>query len=255
MFAVSHVLPFAGNALSFAASGLLIRSIRPDVTSDAMSDAPRKNARAEIAEGIRWLLGNRTLKALAMMTCLSNVVASAQFAMLALLAKQALDLPDFGFGLLLTATAVGATVGGLASSAVSKRFGPGTVLLSGKAGVGVAVLMLGLVANPWIAALMMMATGALTTAQNVVVSTLRQQIVARRLLGRVLSSSRMVGMIGGPIGAALAGVIAHAFGVQISYVAGGVFLVLVVLVFYPRLNNRALARAMDESVVLARESG
>ncbi|HEY6748836.1 MAG TPA: MFS transporter [Mycobacteriales bacterium] len=255
LFAVWHVLPFAGNALSFAASGLLIRSIRPDATSDATSDAPRKSARAEIAEGIRWLLGNRTLKALAMMTCLSNVVASAQFAMLALLAKQVLGLPDVGFGLLLTATAVGATAGGMASSAVSKRFGPGTVLLSGKAGVGVAVLVLGLVANPWVAALMMMATGALTTAQNVVVSTLRQQIVPRRLLGRVLSSSRMVVMIGGPIGAALAGVLAHAFGVQISYVAGGVFLILVVLVFYPRLNNRALASAMDESVVLARESG
>jgi MFS family permease len=255
LFAVWHVLPFAGNALSFAASGVLIRSIRPDAPAEATSDTPRKSARAEIAEGIRWLMGNRALKALAVLTCFSNVVASAQFAMLALLAKQVLGLPDVGFGLLLTATAVGATVGGLTSSAVSKRFGPGTVLLAGKAAGGVAVLVLGLVANPWVAALMMMATGALTTAQNVVVSTFRQQIVPRRLLGRVLSSSRMVVMIGGPIGAALAGVLADAFGVQISYVAGGVFLILVVLVFYPRLNNRALADAMGESAVRAAESG
>jgi MFS family permease len=251
LFGVWHVLPFAGNALSFAASGVLVRSIRPDATTGLTSGAPRKSARAEIAEGIRWLLGNRTLRALAAITCLSNIVASAQFAMLALLAKQFLGLPDFGFGLLLTATAVGATAGGLASSVVSKRFGPGSVLLAGKAGVGVAVLVLGLVANPWVAALMMMATGALTTAQNVVVSTLRQQIVPRHLLGRVLSSSRMVVMIGGPVGAALSGVIANAYGVQIPYVAGGLFLFLVTVVAYPRMNNRALARATEESVVRA----
>ncbi|SEF24657.1 Predicted arabinose efflux permease, MFS family [Amycolatopsis pretoriensis] len=254
LFGVWHVLPFAGNALSFAASGMLIRSIRPDTATKATSDAPRKSARAEIVEGIRWLLGNRTLKALAAISCLSNIVASAQFAMLALLAKQALGLPDIGFGLLLTATAVGATAGGLAASAIGKRFGSGTVLLAGKAGVGVAVLVLGLVANVWVAALMMLATGALTTAQNVVVSTLRQQIVPRNLLGRVLSSSRMVVMIGGPVGAALGGLLADSFGVQIPYVAAGIFLILVTLVFYPRLNNRALASATVESDVLAEES-
>ncbi|MEV5718151.1 MFS transporter [Amycolatopsis mediterranei] len=255
LFGVWNVLPFAGNALSFAASGVLIRSIRSGGTTEVPSGTPRKSARLEIVEGIRWLLGNRTLRALAAISCLSNVVASAQFAMLALLAKQVLRLPDVGFGLLLTATAVGATAGGLAASAVGKRFGPGTVLLAGKGGVGVAVLGLGLVANVWVAAFMMMATGALTTAQNVVVSTLRQQIVPRRLLGRVLSSSRMVVMIGGPIGAALSGILADAFGVRIPYVAGGVFLILLTLVAYPRLNNRALASATEESAVRAGEPG
>ncbi|ADJ43226.1 major facilitator transporter [Amycolatopsis mediterranei S699] len=255
LFGVWNVLPFAGNALSFAASGVLIRSIRADGTTEVPSGTLRKSARLEIVEGIRWLLGNRTLRALAVITCLSNVVASAQFAMLALLAKQVLRLPDVGFGLLLTATAVGATAGGLAASAVSKRFGPGAVLLAGKGGVGVAVLGLGLVADVWVAAFMMMATGALTTAQNVVVSTLRQQIVPRRLLGRVLSSSRMVVMIGGPIGAALSGILADAFGVRIPYVAGGVFLILLTLVAYPRLNNRALASATEASAVRTGEPG
>jgi hypothetical protein len=53
---------------------------------------------------------------------------------------------------------------------------------------------------------MMVVTGALMTAEKVVVSTLRQQIVPDELLGRVLSSSRLVVMIGGPAGAALGGV-------------------------------------------------
>ncbi|RJQ85501.1 MFS transporter [Amycolatopsis panacis] len=163
--------------------------------------------------------------------------------MLALLAKEVLELPDFGFGLLLTATAVGSTAGGLAAAAASRRFGPGAVMLAGKAGVGVAILVLGLVADAWVAAAMMMATGALMTAEKVVVSTLRQRIVPEELLGRVLSASRMVVMIGGPAGAALGGVLAGSFGVQVSFAVAGVFLILVALVFSPVLNNRALATA------------
>ena len=85
------------------------------------------------------------------------------------------------------------------------------------------------------------------TAEKVVVSTLRQQIVPHELMGRVLSSSRLVVMAGGPVGAALSGVLASVFTVQVSYIAGGVFLILVTLVFYPMLNNRALASATDES--------
>jgi MFS family permease len=243
LFGVWSFLPFAGNALSFAASGLLILSIRTDAKPEESSDAPRRSVRSDIVEGIRWLFGNRILRALATVSCLSNVVVTAQFAMLALLAKEVLGLPDFGFGLLLAATAVGATVGGLAAAAASRRFGPGAVMLAGKAGVGAAVLVLGLVANAWVAAAMMMVTGALMTAEKVVVSTLRQQIVPRELLGRVLSSSRLVVMVGGPVGAALGGVLASVFTVQVSYVAGGLFLILVTLVFYPVLNNRALASA------------
>jgi len=247
LFGVWNFLPFAANAVSFAASGLLILSIRTDPRTKETSEAPRSSVRSEIVEGIRWLFGNRTLRALATVSCLGNVVATAQFAMLALLAKEVLELPDFGFGLLLTATAVGATVGGLAAPAASKRFGSGTVLLAAKAGVGAAVLVLGLVSNSWVAAAMMMVTGALMTAEKVVVSTLRQQIVPDELMGRVLSSSRLVVMVGGPVGAALGGVLASVFTVQVPYVAGGVFLILVTLVFYPMLNNRALASATDES--------
>ncbi|MFC0542399.1 MFS transporter [Kutzneria chonburiensis] len=248
LFGAWNFLPFAGNALSFVASGLLIFSIRTGVKPQRTSEAPRRSARSDIVEGIRWLFGNRTLRALATVSCLGNVAATAQFAMLALLAKEVLALPDFGFGLLLTATALGATVGGLAAAAASRRFGPGTVMLAGKAGVGTAILVLGLVANVWVAAAMMIVTGALMTAEKVVVSTLRQQIVPHELLGRVLSSSRLVVMIGGPVGAGLGGVLASLFAVQVSYVACGVFLVLVTLVFYPVLNNRALASATDESV-------
>ncbi|MFD9733190.1 MFS transporter [Umezawaea sp. NPDC059074] len=245
LFGVGNFLPFAGNALSFAVSGLVILSIRTDAKPEEKPERHRESMRSDIVEGVRFLFRNRTLRALAVVSCLGNVAATAQFAMLALLAKEVLALPDFGFGLLLTATAVGATIGGLAAAAAGRRFGPGTVVLTGKAGVGAAVLVLGLVANAWVAAAMMVVTGALMTAEKVVVSTVRQRIVPEETLGRVLSSSRLVVMAGGPVGAALGGVLATVFDVRVSYVVAGVFLILVALVFRPVLNNRALASATN----------
>lgn len=246
LFGVWNVLPFVGNALSFAASGTFILSIRTNATTKQTSNVPHKSVRADIIEGIRWLLGHRTLRVWAAISFVGNVVAIAQFAMLALLAKHVLGLADVGYGLLLSATAVGATAGGFAVTAASRRFGPGTVLLVTKSGEGVAILLLGLVANAWVAAAMMMATGALMTAEKVVINTLRQQIVPRHLLGRVLSASRMVAVSGGPVGAALGGVLASMFAVSTPYVAGGALLVLVTLLAYPALNNHALASAMGE---------
>jgi uncharacterized protein YaaW (UPF0174 family) len=84
-------------------------------------------------------------------------------------------------------------------------------------------------------------------SDSLVVSTLRQQIVPKELLGRVLSSSRLIVMVGGPVGAALGGVLASLFAVQVAYVAAGGFLILATLVFYPVLNNRALTSATGES--------
>jgi hypothetical protein len=61
-----------------------------------------------------------------------------------------------------------------------------------------------------VAAAMMAVGGGLMTAQKVVTATLRQQIVPRRVFGRVLSASRVVAMAGGPVGAGLGGVLAAA---------------------------------------------
>jgi MFS family permease len=211
------------------------------------SEAQRESIWKEITEGIRWLLRSRPLRVLAITACLGNIVFSAQFAMLVLLAKDVLGLADAGYGLLLTAAAVGGTAGGLAVTAASSRFGHGTVLLVAKIAEGLAILVLGLTRNVWVAGAMMIVTGTLMTAQKVVTGTLRQQIVPRHIFGRVLSASRLLAMAGGPVGAVVGGILASVFTVQTPYLVGGAFLVLVALLAYPALNNHALASAVKET--------
>ncbi|HZG89816.1 MAG TPA: MFS transporter [Pseudonocardia sp.] len=243
LFGVWTVLPFAGNALTFAASSALIASIPAGPA--ARERRPDRGPRlwAEIAEGVRWMRGSRVLLALAVTAGLGNVVLSAQFAMLVLLATEELGLAEAGYGLLLAAAAVGGIAGSLLVTPATRRWGPGSVLLGAKVVEGVAVLVLGSAGNVLVAAAMMAVGGGLMTAQKVVTATLRQQIVPRRVFGRVLSASRVVAMAGGPVGAGLGGVLAAATTVRTPYLAGGAFLVLVALLSCPVLSNRALERA------------
>ena len=57
LFGAWNFLPFAGNAVSFAASGLLILSIRTDAKPKEKSEAPRKSVRSDIVEGVRGRSG------------------------------------------------------------------------------------------------------------------------------------------------------------------------------------------------------
>jgi MFS family permease len=148
LFGVWTVLPFAGNALTFAASSALIASIRPGPprASGAPTAAPavgRDRRRRPVDAGRRVLL------ALAVTAGLGNVVLSAQFAMLVLLATEELGLAEAGYGLLLAAAAVGGIAGSCWSPPATRRWGPGSVLLGAKVVEGVAVLVLGSAGTCW----------------------------------------------------------------------------------------------------------
>lgn len=247
LFGVWNVIPFVGNALSFAASSALIATMRGRTGPDTPPEPSGRSLWSEIGEGVRWLIGNRPLRVLALSSCLGNVVFAAKGAMLVLLAKDVLGLADFGFGLLLTAAAVGAFAGSFAASFLIERAGPGRVLLLGGITEGLCIVVMGLSRNAWVVGAMMVVTGGLMTVQNVVAGTLRQQIVPGPLFGRVLSSGRLIANAGAPVGAAAGAALAAAFSVQTPYLVGGALVVVVAILVYPALSNRALRQAIREA--------
>jgi hypothetical protein len=109
--------------VSFAASTALIAAIRGNLAPHRVGvDAavPRASLRADIAEGLRWLLGHRLLRALAVMVGLMNLATMAGQAILVLLAQEELGLGSAGYGL-LTGLAVGGVLGSLLATRLSRR--------------------------------------------------------------------------------------------------------------------------------------
>lgn len=70
---------------------------------------------------------------------------------------------------------------------------------------------------------------------NVVTISLRQAVVPARLLGRVTSSYRLMGMGVMPVGAAMGGLASRAYGLRAPYLIGGAVMLVATLLALPTL--------------------
>ncbi|WP_436998120.1 MFS transporter [Streptomyces sp. enrichment culture] len=253
LFSLSHSLPFLGNAVSYLVSAVYVGSLKGDFGNAPAEEPTRKNLRAEVAEGLRWLLRHRVLRALAGTAAVGNLVFTAKMALLVLLARNHLGLGDIGYGLLLSSTAVGAFLGSFLSSSISKRIQVGSMRCVGMSVEGLAVVGLGLTRSPWVAGAMMAVIGFSMSVQIVIVGSLRQRLAPPEIRGRVLSASRLISLAGAPFGGVLGGYLAGEFGLSTPFVIGGLLMVLVALATLPALSNRSIREAAEEASAPAPE--
>jgi MFS family permease len=257
LFAVSPWIPFAADAASFGGSSALVATIpsrRAARTAGgkAATAAGWTSLGAEIAEGLRWLFGHQVLAALALRVAGVNIVAAAQGAVLVLLAQERLGLGSIGFGLLLAGSAVGGTLGSVVAPWLSRRLGPVPVMIGGSIVSGLAALGVGLTRNPWVAGGLLALGGLCVVAFNVILESLRQQLVPDRLLGRVISAFRLFSYGAVPLGALLGGVLARRFGLPAPFLVAGVAIPVMTLLILPFVNRRTVEHALavaEESTV------
>jgi MFS family permease len=247
LFALAASVPFLADAVSFAASSTLIATIRgsfaPQRPVGAAAEEPRASLRTDIAEGLRWLVGHRLLRVLAVMAGLMNLAVMAGEAILVLFAEEELGLGSVGYGLLLTGFAVGGVLASLIATQLSRRVGSGTLLVAVTLVEAAAWAVFGVGSNAWLGGVMLALVGAASTVFNVVGVSLRQAIVPDRLIGRVVSTQRMVGFGAVPLGALLGGVVGRTLGVRAPFLLGAAILTASGLLALPVVNNRAIQAA------------
>jgi MFS family permease len=250
LFLVSSWIPFALDAVSFGASSALVATIpgrrATHATGGEASPAAgrRTGLGAEIAEGLRWLFTHRVLAALALRVAGVNIVAAAQGAVLVLFAQERLGLNGVGFGLLLAGSAVGGTLGSVVAPWLSRRLGPVPVMIGGSIVSGLAALGVGLTRNPWVAGGLLALGGLCVVTFNVVLESLRQQLVPDRLLGRVISAFRLFSYGAVPLGALIGGVLARSFGLPAPFLVAGVAIPVMTLLILPFVNRRTVEHAL-----------
>ena len=234
LFAVRAALPFGLDALSFAGSAALLATLPRTRKAPAREPAPM---REQIAEGMRWLARHRLLRCVAVLLGIANFANQMGQATLVLLATMVLHTGTGGYGLLWTASAVGAILGGLVNPAVTRRLGlVPSIVISGLVS-GAVYTGIGLSPDFAVAAAAMACSGFSTTMWNVVTVTLRQTIVPAELLGRVNSAYRMIGWGPIPLGALAGGFAAHAIGLRAPYIIGGLLVGAGMLAALPALRS------------------
>ncbi|MFT7841466.1 MFS transporter [Saccharothrix sp. BKS2] len=177
----------------------------------------RTTLRADIAEGIRFLVRHRLLRALAAMVGVFNLASSATAAVFVLYAVgpgSAMGLTDRVFGLLLTTPAIGSLAGSLAAERLVARLGRARALGLGFTAGTLLLAAPAVTTDPYAVAAAFVVAGFGIAVLNVVAISLRQQVTPDRLLGRVNSAYRMVAWGTMPLGAALGGALAHLVGLR-----------------------------------------
>jgi MFS family permease len=214
LLGVGLAVPFLVDAGTFGVSAGLVlllagsfRARRP-----AGGPAARRSLRREVAEGVRWLWDHRLLRALALLAGGIALLMSMQYATFVLYAQEVLRLDARGFGLLSTATAAGAVLGGQLAPAISRRIGQRAALLLAVAGLAPAYATVGLTASGALVAAAYVAEGFLILLWNVITVSLRQQVVPEAVLGRVNGVYQLLVHGATPLGSLAGGALVAAAG-------------------------------------------
>jgi MFS family permease len=239
------------DAISYVGSALLLLLIRQR-EPDAQQPGEQPALRREIAEGLRFVLGNRFLRPIALVTAATNVFDFFGMvqAVLTIYAIRTLHLTPALLGLTLLIANTGGVLGAVVNRRIVGWLGVGkTIALSGtSSGFGILALLL---ASPGDAiAVLAVAIGFAwfgIAIYNINQISLRQHVTPDAMLGRMNGTIRFLiwGTI--PIGTFLGGISGSAIGIRPTLLIAGVgFLVCCLPLFIsaiPGLSQLADADA------------
>jgi MFS family permease len=237
LFVTAAALPFGVNAATFVAAAALIATLRRraapvTVTSAVARDRP--SLRADIAEGVRWLWHHPGIRMISVALCLMNITLMSAMSILVLYARERLGLDEVGYGVFLTASALGGLAGALIAPRLQGAFSPSVLLRAGLVIETLTHVGLGLATSAWVAGPVFVVFGLHASAWGAVEKTLRQRAVPDGLRGRVESVFMMFGMGGTALGALLGGPVARWLGVTGPFwVSAVVMAVLTVVAWRP----------------------
>lgn len=227
LFGVTATLPFGLDAVSFAVSALLVRTLP--------RRAGRGTARPAVRDGLSWLLRHRLLRALAILLGVNTFCGQLAYVSLVLLATRVVHLDARGYGVLLAGAATGSVLGGLVNARIVARIGAFPALVTALAANVAAFTGIGLSASAVVLGAFLAVNGFVTTLWNIVTVGLRQELVPSALLGRVSSVYRLLGWGLIPLGALAGGQVAHALGLRAPYLVAAAVRGIALVVALPVL--------------------
>jgi MFS family permease len=214
LLSLNLALPLLFIAAKYSAATALLRGLRTG------GKAGERHAKAmALLSGWRHIRGSRALFTLASTTALSNLPLAGAEAILVVYVKRQLHAPSWSYGLLLAALAAGTILGAWMTPRALARAGEPATLRAPLIAMPVAMLVLAIATDFWLAVIAQVALGVLQIAWGIVTVSFRQEVVPAELLGRVNAVYRMMAWGTIPIGGLLAGAMAETMGIRGAYLS------------------------------------
>jgi MFS family permease len=245
------------DAVSFLCSALfLFRIEKLERTPQAEQPQARRRMRADMVEGLRYVLGHRYLRNIAAATATFNLFGSFIGAILLLYAVRVVGLSPQLIGLAFTLGNIGPLAGAFFARRISARFGVGPTILAATCTGGPMFLLLAAAPTnrAWTAvfAAAWAVGGFANVVYNVNQLSLRQAITPERIQGRMNSVMRFIVWGTIPLGALAGGALGSRIGLHSTIWIGAIGTCLPVLpvLFSPVRSIRELPEVADEGPVL-----
>jgi len=252
LFALGAALPLMLDAGALLIAALLLAGLLAASTGADATAAPieREPFLAALRGGLRWLREHRLLRTLAVLLAVMNGTASMALATYALYAVgegSILGLGAIGFSLLLTAGSAGSLIATFVADRMVLAYGRGPVLWTTLIAAVAVPVAIGLTSSVVVVAIAFVTFGFTGVVWNVVTVSLRQTIIPTQLLGRVNSVYRFLGWGAMPVGAAIGGVVAGAFGLRAPWLLAAAICAIALVPAVPVVRSSVIEAARGES--------
>jgi MFS family permease len=203
------------DALSFLWSAAWVLSIQARPPKPERK--PDRHLRREIGEGLRFVLGNRLLRSIAMCTGSSNLFSSMALAVFYVLLARDLHLSPGWIGAIMSTSAIGGLVGSLVASRFARRVGQGPAIWISALFIGPCGFVAPFVHRDWTLGLLALAQIGMwmgVVIYNITQVSFRQGLCPPALLGRMNATMRFLVWGTMPLGGFLGGVLGATIGVR-----------------------------------------
>lgn len=243
---VSAPIAIMVDVVSFLVSAITLSTIRRPETSPDQIDHDETSTWAQISQGLRFVIGDRRLRAMAGEATMWNLGFAVIDTVFLLYVIDEIGLAPGTVGVVLSIGAIGAVLGAMLTGPLQQRVGLGRAMIAVYAVACLAPLLIPLAAPPATTAIPILVAafflvGLGVAGSQVYIYSLRQAITPDHLLGRMNSGYRffVTGML--PPGALLGGLLGEVIGLRPTILVGaGVVALALVWVFVspiPRLRS------------------
>jgi hypothetical protein len=236
---VTVLIPLGANVAAYALAAVLAFALPTVASGRQFAVAPpahREPWHRALAEGFRFIFGNRMLVTLLFLSTFVGLCFSAATASFVLFLVERLGLPEALFGAFLLTGAFGALVGSFLAAPLARRWGSGRTMAIANLVAIVPLMFAGLFPALWVTGAVYFVTSVGVLVWNVHVMSLRQSIIPGRLLGRVHGSWRTVLWGSMPLGAVIGGLIGRV-DLALPFIVGGGAATVAGIVFFRFLSR------------------
>jgi MFS family permease len=204
------------DAVSYVVSVASLLVIRTREEPAAPAAGPR-NLRAEIAEGLKFVVGHPVLRKIVACTGTSNLFGAMVMAVEIIFLVRVLHVRPAFTGVLFAISALGGVLGGILSGRLARRIGSARIIWFSILVFGLPAPLAALAEPGWLVALFPLGSAAYMfsgVVYNVAQVSYRQAVCPPRLMGRMNAAVRWIVWGTLPLGGVIGGALGTVIGVR-----------------------------------------